>query len=100
VHAGSGEPVVAGLLQRGERLFEQLAGPRVLVLQCQEVTQHGCRRGCAQHVPGLAVQRQALLQQRLRCGPVPGREEAEAGAAQRQGTLPRRQVSLLGRMPT
>jgi hypothetical protein len=31
---GSGEPVVAGLLQRGERLFEQLAGPRVLVLQC------------------------------------------------------------------
>ena len=36
---------------------------------------------CAQHVPGLAVQRQALLQERLRCGLVPGREEAEAGAA-------------------
>ena len=49
-----------------------------------------------EHVPGLAVQRQALLQERLRCGLVPGREEAEAGAAQRQGTLPRRQVLALG----
>ena len=69
---------------------------RVVVLQCQEVTQHACGHGCAQHVPGLAVQRQALLEQRLCCGLVPGREEAEAGAAQRHGTLLRRQVSALG----
>ena len=100
MHARSGEPVVAGLLQRGERLFEQLAGPRVLVLHGQEVTQHGCRRGCAQHVPGLAVQRQALLQQRLRLAWSPDAKRPKPVPLSARARCRGGRCSLLARMST
>src|SRR5208283_1406553 len=87
------------LAQLAEGLFEHLAGPRVLVLRCQQVTQGSGGKSRAQRVPCLPVQREALLEQRLCPGLVPAGDEREASSAQRQGTLIWRHAFAAGQDP-
>jgi hypothetical protein len=62
-------------------LLEHLAGPGVLVLRRQQVTEGSGGEACSQGVACLPVQRQALFQQRPCLRLVPASDECEAGGA-------------------
>src|SRR5690242_12962762 len=77
-------------------LVQYVAGPCVVVLRGQHVPEGGGGQGCAQRIPRLAEQRQALLEGRPCLVLVAVGDEGEAGTAQGQGTLVRRHFLSFG----
>src|ERR1700722_14814680 len=90
-----GEIVVPELLHQGPALVEAFAGAGVIAADCRDVAQHVQNDRVEYHpelLTRLLVQRQALLEERLRPVQVSVGDDGEAGCGQRQRPLIGRQA--------